>query len=108
MGYRDRNISGLLENIVFLELKRRGFRVFTGRSEEREIDFIATSGDKKVYVQVAFRMEAQSTIDREFSPLLEIRDHHTKYVVTMDDVWRDNIEGIHHMHIADFLLMNTI
>jgi predicted AAA+ superfamily ATPase len=105
MGYRDRNISGLLENIVFLELKRRGFRVFTGRSDEREIDFIASNGDKKVYVQVAFRMEAQSTIDREFSPLVEIRDHHTKYVVTMDDVWHDNIEGIHHKHIADFLLM---
>lgn len=105
MGYRDRNISGLLENIVFLELMRRGFRVFTGRSDEREIDFIATNGDKKVYVQVAFRMEAQSTIDREFSPLIEIRDHHAKYVVTMDDVWRDNIEGINHKHIADFLLM---
>jgi len=105
MGYRDRNISGLLENIVFLELMRRGFRVFTGRSDEREIDFIATNGDKKVYVQVAFRMEAQSTIAREFSPLIEIRDHHAKYVVTMDDVWRDNIEGINHKHIADFLLM---
>ena len=108
MGYRDRNISGLLENIVFLELKRRGFRVFTGRSDEREIDFIATTADKKVYVQVAFRMEEQSTIDREFSPLLEIRDHHPKYVVTMDNVWHDNIEGIHHKHIADFLLMETL
>lgn len=108
MGYRDRAIAGLLENIVLLELKRRGFDVFTGRSEEREIDFIAKKGDKKVYVQVSFRMEAQTTIDREFSPLLEIRDHHPKYVVTMDDVWHDNIEGIKHMHIADFLLMEKL
>lgn len=105
MGYRDRIISGLLENIVMLELRRRNFKVFTGSSEEKEIDFIAEKGDKKVYVQVAFRMETQSTVDREFFPLLEIRDHYPKYVVTMDDIWHDNIEGIRHIHIADFLLM---
>ena len=106
MGYRDRIISGLLENIVLLELMRRGFRVFTGSSDEKEIDFIAEKGDKKIYVQVSFRMDSQSTIDREFSPLLEIRDHHPKYVATLDEIWHDNIEGIQHMHIADFLLMD--
>lgn len=105
MGYRDRIISGLLENVVLLELLRRGYRVFTGRSGEKEIDFVAEKGDKKIYVQVSFRMESQSTIDREFSPLLEIRDHYHKYVVTLDEIWQDNIEGIRHMHIADFLLM---
>ena len=106
MGYRDRIISGLLENIVMIELKRRGFKVFTGSSDEKEIDFIAEKGDLRVYIQVSFRMESQSTIDREFSPLLQIRDHHPKYVVTMDDFWHDNIEGIRHKHIADFLLMD--
>ncbi len=105
MGYRDRIISGLLENVVLLELMRRSYRVFTGSSDEKEIDFIAEKGDKKIYVQVSFRMDSQSTIDREFSPLLEIRDHHPKYVVTLDEIWHDNIEGIQHMHIADFLLM---
>lgn len=105
MGYRDRIISGLLENVVLLELLRRGYRVFTGRSGEKEIDFVAEKGDKKIYVQVSFRMDSQSTIDREFSPLLEIRDHHPKYVVTLDEIWQDNIEGIRHVHIADFLLM---
>lgn len=104
MGYKDRSISGLLENIVFLELKRRGYSVYTGRSEEKEVDFIAMKGEEKIYIQVSFRMEAQSTIEREFNPLLEIRDHHPKYVVSMDEVWRDNYEGIKHMHIADFLL----
>jgi hypothetical protein len=105
MGYRDRIISGLLENVVLLELLRRGYRVFTGSSDEKEIDFIAEKGDKKIYVQVSFRMDSRSTIDREFSPLLEIRDHHQKYVVTLDEIWHDNIEGIQHMHIADFLLI---
>jgi len=105
MGYRDRIISGLLENVVLLELMRRGYRVFTGSSDEKEVDFIAEKGDKKIYVQVSFRMDCQSTIDREFSPLLEIRDHHQKYVVTLDEIWHDNIEGIQHVHVADFLLM---
>lgn len=104
MGYRDRSISGLLENIVMLELMRRGYHVYTGRSEEREIDFIARKGEETIYVQVSFRMEAQSTIDREYAPLLEIRDHYPKFIVTMDEIWRDNYEGIRHLHIADFLL----
>ena len=104
MGYRDRIISGLLENVVLLELMRRGYRVFTGRSDEKEIDFIAVKGYEKIYVQVSFWMDSQSTIDREFSPLLKIRDHHQKYVVTLDEIWHNNIEGIQHMHIADLFV----
>jgi predicted AAA+ superfamily ATPase len=88
-----------------LELKRRGFRVFVGKSDEKEIDFIAEKPDKKVYVQVAYKMTEKSTEEREFTPLLEIRDNYPKYVVTMDETWHDNIEGIQHRHIADFLLM---
>ena len=105
MGFKDRNISGILENIVMLELNRRGYRVFTGKSEENEIDFIAEKNENKLYVQVAFRMTEDATIEREFKPLLAIKDHHPKYVVTMDEMWKDNIEGIQHKHIADFLLM---
>ena len=71
-----------------------------------EIDFIAEMKEKKVYIQVAYKMSEQTTIDREFTPLLEVKDNHPKYVVTMDETWRDNIEGIQHRHIADFLLMN--
>ena len=105
MGFRDRLISGVLENIVMLELKRRGYRVFTGKSEDKEIDFIGEKNENKVYIQVAYKISEQSTIDREFNPLLEIKDHYPKYVVTMDEKWKDNIEGIRHKHIADFLLM---
>lgn len=105
MGYKDRLISGVLENIVMLELKRRGYKVFTGKWDDKEIDFVAEKNENKLYIQVAYKMEGQSTIDREFFPLLEIRDHYPKYVVTMDQMWSDNIEGIRHMHIADFLLM---
>ena len=105
MGYRDRFISGILENIVMSELLRRGYRVFTGKSSEREIDFIAEKNERKVYVQVAYKISESATFEREFSVLLEIRDHHPKYVVTMDEVWRDNVGGGKHLHISDFFLL---
>jgi len=106
MGFKDRLISGVLENIVMLELKRRGYRVFVGKWGDKEIDFIAEKNEKKVYVQVAYKITEQTTIDREFTPLLEIKDNHPKYVVTMDEIWKDDVEGIRHKHIADFLLMD--
>ena len=56
---------------------------------------------------MAYKMTEQSTIDREFSSLIQIKDNHPKYVVTMDEFWKDNIEGIKHIHIADFLLMEN-
>ena len=105
MGYRGRMISGLLENIVMLELRRRGYKVFAGKFDDREIDFVAEMKDEKIYVQVCYLMTEQNTIDRELGPLLSVRDNHPKYVVTMDEAWNDNIEGIRVLHIADFLLM---
>ena len=108
MGFKDRLISGVLENIVMLELKRKGYKVFTGKWDDREVDFVAEKKETKIYIQVSYKMESQTTIDREFYPLLEIRDNHPKYVVTMDEFWRDNIEGIKHIHIADFLLMTSL
>ena len=106
MGYRDRLISGVLENIVMFELKRRGYTVFTGKLDEKEIDFIAEKQGNKLYIQVTYKMSEKSTIDREFSPLLHIKDHYPKYVVSMDDFWTDNIEGVKHVHIADFLRLD--
>jgi len=105
MGYKDRMVSGVLENIVFLELKRRNYAVYTGKSDSREIDFIAEKQGKKLYVQVAYKLESRETVDREFSPLLDIRDQYPKYVVTMDDFWKENVGGVQHVHISDFLLM---
>lgn len=104
MGYRDIIISGILENIVFLELKRRGYRVFIGKLDTREIDFIAERQGEKIYIQVAYKLENKQTIEREFSPLLAVNDQYPKYVVTMDKFWKDSMNGIRHLYIADFLL----
>ena len=103
MGYKDRMISGALENIVYWEMKRRGYDTFIGKQDSREVDFVGIRRDEKIYVQVTYRMESDATVEREFAPLLAISDHYPKYVVSMDDVWQDNIEGVRHRHIADFL-----
>jgi predicted AAA+ superfamily ATPase len=108
MGYKDRLISGVLENIVMLELKRRGYRVFIGKLDKKEIDFVAEKAEKKIYIQVAWKMTDQRTIDREFSPLHAIRDNHLKFVLSTEENWHDNIEGIQHKHIAEFLLMKDL
>jgi len=107
MGYRDQMIAGILENMVMLELKRRDFRVYVGKLDNKEIDFIAEKAGEKIYIQVTYKLESERTVAREFNPLLAIKDHYPKYVVTMDEVWRESIEGVKHIHIADFLLADN-
>ena len=105
MGFRGRQIAGILENIVMLELKRRGYNVYVGKLNDLEVDFVAEKQNKKRYIQVAYKLTEKSTMDREYRPLLKIKDNFPKYVITMDKLWNDNIEGIEHKHIADFLLL---
>jgi len=104
MGFKDSVIAGVLENIVFLELKRRGYKVFVGKFDTKEIDFVAEKSGTKLYVQVAYKLDSQQTIDREFSILRNIKDQYPKYVVTMDEFWKESIEGVQHFYISDFLL----
>lgn len=107
IGYRDRMISGILENIIFLELKRRGYQVYVGKLDTREIDFIAEKQGKRIYIQVAYKLESSTTADREFNPLLAISDQYPKYVVTMDELWKEDVKGVKHLQIHDFLLDDT-
>ncbi len=104
MGFRGGMISGILENLVFLELKRRGYEVFVGKSGQNEIDFVAEKEGQRLYIQVAYKLESKETINREFSVLMNIGDNYPKYVLTMDDFFDDNLEGIKHLQIHEFLL----
>lgn len=104
MGNRDRMISGILENIVFLELKRRGYKVYIGKLDNNEIDFVAEKKGNKVYIQIAYKLENEQTINLEFDNLLSINDQYPKYVITMDEFWKDSIGGVQHLYITDFLL----
>ena len=85
-------------------MRTRGYDVYIGKQDDKEVDFVAIRKEEKIYVQVTYQMGSQTTVDREFAPLLAINDHFPKYVVSMDDMWEDNIEGVRHKHIADFLL----
>lgn len=102
-GYRDRHISGILENIVYNELVRRGYTVYIGKLDTREVDFIAEQPHHKLYVQVAFKLESEETVQREFASLLAIRDSYPKFVVTMDPHFQDTIEGVRHIGLYQFL-----
>ena len=104
MGFRDRIIGGILENLVFLEMKRRDYQVFVGKYDNKEIDFICEKQGEKIYIQVSYKLENEQTVEREFSPLLSINDNYPKYVVTMDSFWKENVGGVKHLHIKDFLL----
>jgi uncharacterized protein len=104
LGIRDRMISGVLENLVFLELRRRGYQVFVGKYGTTEIDFVAEKNNQRIYIQVAYRIENEQTIQREFGNLLAIPDQYPKYVVTMDPFWKDTINGVRHLYISEFLL----
>ncbi|MBS1781535.1 MAG: ATP-binding protein [Bacteroidetes bacterium] len=104
MGNRDRMIGGILENIVFLELKRRGYHVYVGKLDQTEIDFVAEKQGNKIYIQVAYKLENEQTVNREFGNLLSINDQYPKYVISIDEFWKDSIEGVRHLYITDFLL----
>ena len=102
MGFNPKSIAAMLENIVYFELRRRGYEVYIGKNETKGIDFVAVQRDERIYVQVCRRLPEES--DREVANLLEIRDHYPKYVVTLDDLAAGNINGVRIVHLADFLL----
>lgn len=104
LGYNSDTVASSLENIVYLELCRRGYDVQIGKTPDGEIDFVATKQNNKLYVQVTQEIKSEKTEKREYERLLEIRDNYPKYVLTTDDFSGGNYLGIKTMHIADFLL----
>lgn len=104
LGYTVDSVASSLENIVYLELKRRGYDVYIGKIKDKEIDFVATKQNEKIYVQVTQEIKSEKTQKRECEQLLEIRDNYPKYVVMADDFAGGNYEGIKTMNIVDFLL----
>ena len=102
LGYNRKMLDGVMENIVFLELKRRGYEVYIGKNGTKEIDFIAIRRDEKLYVQVCVQLPENS--DREIGNLMEIKDHYPKYVVTLNEMDTGIENGIRIVHLKDFLL----
>ena len=95
----------VLENIVYLELLHRGYRVSSGKIAEKEVDFVASAYDKKIYFQVSATVGDESTLKRELEPLKKIQDNHPKILLTLDEIGAGtNHEGIRQLNIIDWLL----
>ena len=104
LGYTPDSVAAMLENVVYLELLRRGYEVSVGALGSGEIDFVAVRRENKIYIQIAQKIESEETEKREYGRLLDIRDNYPKYVLRTDEFADGNYEGIKTMHIADFLL----
>ena len=102
-GFKLTDIQIILENVVYMHLVRQGYKIFVGQMRDKEIDFIAERGSEKCYIQVAYKLQLDKTIDREFNNLLSIKDNFPKMVITMDELAGTDYQGIKHIHILDFL-----
>lgn len=104
LGYNSDTVAASLENVVYLELCRRGYDVAIGKTKTGEVDFVASKQNEKIYVQVTQKISSEKTEKREYDRLLEIQDNYPKYVLTTDEFAGGNYAGIKTMHVADFLL----
>lgn len=102
MGFQPESVAAMLENVVYFELKRKGYEVYIGKNETKEIDFVAVRRNERLYVQVCRSLPQKS--DREVANLLAVKDHYPKYVVTLDEFAGGNIDGVKIVHLMDFLL----
>lgn len=107
VGSNLQNVEIILENIVGLELLRRGYKICVGRIGESEIDFIGEKAGDKLYIQVCYLLNDESTIQREFGSLLEIRDNYPKFVLYQEGSFKGNYEGIPAVRIQDWLTGKT-
>lgn len=105
-GNNLRDINQTLENIVYMELLRRGYEVMIGKAGNQEVDFAARKGGERIYVQVSYLLAGEETVEREFGILERIPDNYPKYVVTMDEISRSR-NGIKHKNVKEFLLMES-
>lgn len=108
LGNRMQDISGRLENIVYLELISRGYQVFIGKLYNKEIDFIAIKGEVRIYIQVAYMLTDDKVIEREFGVLNEVQDNYTKIVLSLDKYFGNDRDGVKWYNLIDFLLKDNL
>ena len=102
LPYSNTQIGNVFENLVYNQLILKGYKVFIGKHQDREIDFVAQKGSETKYIQVAYLLPNQKVLDREFGNLLRIKDNYEKIVISADDFAQD-YKGIQHTHITEFL-----
>ena len=100
-GNKD-NIGRVIENMVYFEFLRRGWKITIGKTNNHEVDFVCRKHKQTVYVQVSYLLESDETIEREFRPFSKIKDHYPKYIITMDQFDRSR-DGVKHLNLLEFL-----
>lgn len=103
LGYREADIGGVLENLVYLELRRRGFRVSVGAGKSQEIDFVAEDASGRLYLQVAYLLESRKTLERELKPFSMLEDAYPRYLLTLDPHQPRDLNGVRHRSLERFL-----
>ncbi len=106
LGYRYQDLSGILENIVYMELLSRGYKVWIGKVDNLEVDFVVrsvTQPDEIKYIQVCYLLADEAVVEREFKSLLKIKDNYEKVVMSLDKFFPSQIEGVKHVYLLDFL-----
>ncbi len=104
LGSRQADAGHILENLVYLELLRRGYDIWVGKVDEYEVDFVAQNSRGTTYFQVALSVRNEQTLERELRPLMEIRDHYPKFILTLDDDPEAQYDGIRRVNARDWLL----
>lgn len=104
LGRKNIDLGNVLENVVYLELVRRGYKVYVGKSNDKEVDFVAENRKGVQYFQVAYTVRDKNTLERELSALESINDHYPKFILTMDVDLEVDYNGIRKMNVLDWLL----
>ena len=103
LGSKGSDAGRVLENVVFLELLRRGWELSIGKIDDKEIDFIAQRGDMREYYQVALSVRDEATLERELRSLYAVKDNYPKFLLTMDDDPPADNKGIRRINVLDWL-----
>lgn len=107
LGSNTQDLSQSIENIVYMELLRRDYKITVGNLDKYEVDFICKKEGKPVYIQVTYLLTEESTIQREFRPLQKINDNYPKYVISLDE-FRIERDGIKHVNLIEFLMNESL
>lgn len=107
LGSRSTDVGHILENVIYLELLRRGYDVYVGKIDDLEVDFVAQDPKKTIYYQVAATVRDENTLKRELSPLQKISDHYPKVILTLDDDPEADYDGIRRINALDWLIGTT-
>jgi predicted AAA+ superfamily ATPase len=107
LGSRSTDVGHILENVIYLELIRRGYEVYVGKINNLEVDFVAISTQKTIYYQVAATVRDQQTLARELAPLQKIQDHYQKVILTLDDDPDADYNGIQRTNALNWLIRTS-